>query len=622
MIAVEYLNDLNPDLPEEIRHLLQSHYLEYPPKGKVEEGVIQRHCIGKACHYDIRFKVDDHLIGWSIVGFNLDQNPDIDTLEVNKRYRAETKAVQPTVWLFKKRKIGDEWEFEPGTVGAGVEAPGTMKILDRFQVVFGAQKPYFHEYFIKGTRRFKDWTRITFTAISAKRIDPETKLPVGETERLWTFMIPKDQKPYALTKRAMEEKKWKPPEGIVPFPEEWAKKNWPKAYEKWLEYMGKKETEEQSKTIDYAFVVVSWMGARAKSGRRMPQFRFYLLLKDRKNKVRTFLVDGNMLRSTALSAFKWDDVSPKWLDFEGYISPEEIFNPNKKLAAKYTVLARGKVEYESDHDDPEHITLKYKSGPISGTWTLNQDDKGSDLYVLKKSTQLSVTETEFVLHEHTIPDLGTHWDIRFKTGWEINLFSNPLETDGPIKAIRKFCRNIEDWWVTEGEAEKKAAGRMTKIKALDHGSVEILNDTMNFSSYIFKGKKLKGYYVLLKQDKLWTFKKSEEPGEEKLAEPKPYDPWRIVDIKGRPTFRIELYDLRDFSRCEPQSKVEKYIDFEIPEGVKIGVCLYPRPGTLHGAKIAYVIFDRNKWDINKAVEWIKEKNLDKFSKTQIKEKRE
>lgn len=619
-IKLESLDELSDLIPREITHGLQKHYLEYPPKGKKEIGVIQRHCIGKACHYDIRLKKNGNLIGWSIVGFSLEQDPDLDTLELNKRYRVESKAVQPLIWLFKDRKIGEEWEWDPGKIGAGVEAPGRMKILDRLEVIFGAQKPYFHEYFIKGTKRFKDWTRITITAISARRIDPETKEPIGPVERLWTFMIPKDQKPYAITKRAMN-KKWKPPKDIVPFPEDWTKENWPKEYERWLEYM-KKTTEEKSKVTDYAFVMVSWMGARAKTGRRMPQIRFYLLIKDKAKSLRTFLVDGNMLTSTSLTAFRWERVPVKWLKIEGFISPEEIFNPNKRLAARYSILASGKISYETDEADPEHISLKFKTGTIKGSWILRQHEKGSEIFILEKITKSELVQTEFVLHEHTIQDLGTHWDIRFKNGREINLFSNPLKERGEIKAIRKFCRDIEKWWITEGSATIKIARRTTKVRALDHGPAEILNDTVTFSSFVLKGRKLNGYFVLLKRDKLWIFKPSERPGEEKLAEPKPYDPWRIVDIKGRPTFRIELFDLRDFTRCEVQSKVPRYLDFDVPSGVKIGVCLYTRPGALHGAKIAYVIFDRDKWTLNKAVEWIRQMKLDKFSKTQIREKRE
>jgi len=616
--------DLNKiDLSPKLIEILQSRYLEYPKDNKETEGVIERHCIGNACHFDIRFLVDDHLVGFSIVGFNRESDPDVKDLKVNENHRSETKAVQPVTWLFKNRKIGEEFEFKPGTVGAGVEKEGTMKILDRFKVIFGTLKPYFVEYFIKGEKNFKDWTRITFTSLKAKRLDPETKEPIGEFERIWIFKIPSDQMPYAISDRAMK-KNYKPKEGIIPFPEEWTKEHYKEQYKKWLDYMSNKK--EELSDIQYSFVVVSWMGARAKSGRNMPQFRYYLLLKDQSDSVMAYLVDGNLLYENTLTIFEFDRVSTKWLDYEGLISPDSVFNPNKEIQAKYTIISKGRVSYNKEiENEIEIIKLNFKSGLIKGKWIIKQDEKGSDIRTIEKLMIEEIKEelkrSEFVYHEHTI-DGKTHWDIRFKNGTEYNLTDNLLDTNS-TKAYRKMCYDIDKWWITSGERDLKVGSIITHVKHLDHGNVTIFNDTDNFSSYDFKGDLLKGLYVAIKEDGYYLFKKSELPGEEKLSEGDPntgdyYDPFKIIDIKGRDTFRIELYDIKKFTRCELPSKAKEYIK-DIPDGVSIGICLFPREGTLHGARVSYVIFKRDKWTIEQAIKWINDNKIYNFLSTMIRE---
>jgi len=68
--------------------------------------------------------------------------------------------------------------------------------------------------------------------------------------------------------------------------------------------------------------------------------------------------------------------------------------------------------------------------------------------------------------------------------------------------------------------------------------------------------------------------------------------------------------------------VKEYLpDLEIPEGVTVGVCLYPRLGRIHGARVAYVIFKKDKWDYDKAEQWIRKHNLHNWQGEQISEKR-
>uniref|UniRef100_A0A6M3XHV5 Putative DNA ligase domain protein n=1 Tax=viral metagenome TaxID=1070528 RepID=A0A6M3XHV5_9ZZZZ len=200
------LNEL--DLPVYWRRIALQKYMECPP-GE-HEFVMQSHVIGKSQHLDWRMKVNNYLIGWSGVGGNI-ENPITPELLIKrsreevgpKGVRTEEKARQPLNWL----KF--EGEIKPGEVGGGIEAPGSMTILTRGKVIYGAMKPYYHEYFVKDNKYFKDWTRIVIRAIRLKKLKPETKEPTKHYERMWRMLVA-DPLPYTISSRAIKDG-WKPP---------------------------------------------------------------------------------------------------------------------------------------------------------------------------------------------------------------------------------------------------------------------------------------------------------------------------------------------------------------------------------------------------------------------------
>jgi len=476
----DFIDELSTDFPEEIVEILQSHYMEYPPGNRVTEGVIQRHCIGDSCHFDFRIKIGDHLVGWTIVGFNRKEDPDLNSLVPERGYRAETKAKQPLVWLFKNKPIGQEWVFKPGTVGAGVEKEGYMVVLDRPKVKVGVLKPYFVEYFLKSDKKFKDWTRVVLTAIKVKKGE-------SDTERMWKFSIPKDQMPYAISNRAMR-KGYKPPKNNIPFPENWVKREFPEQYKKWLEYMGEKK--ELSK-IPYAFVVVSWMGPRAKSGRNLPQRRFYLLLGDKEKSARVFLVDGNILSNNKVTAFEIDRVSKSWIDKKGKVGPETQFNPNKKLEADYTPLLKGSVSYSEGvrENGAEEITLK----GMNGTWILYQTEKNSDHYILEKKSKAENSGT-FILQKHT-NKYGSHLSILLSSGYEIKVLSDTLTEE--FRTFERKYSNLSKFWFKENK-EIELGELKVLVEFLDSGEYSILSEDGSTTTIFFNGEILKGTYLFNK----------------------------------------------------------------------------------------------------------------------------
>ena len=92
-ILLTDVEELSEMITEDIVVILQQYYLEYPKGNKETEGVLELHTIGKAAHFDMRFSVNDHLIGYSIVGFNVDMKPDVNTFEIGKGYFPETPEV-------------------------------------------------------------------------------------------------------------------------------------------------------------------------------------------------------------------------------------------------------------------------------------------------------------------------------------------------------------------------------------------------------------------------------------------------------------------------------------------------------------------------------------------------
>lgn len=497
--------------------LISPKYMEIPPENKPTPFVMQSHLRGKSQHMDFRFKVDGHLNGWTWVGGS-ESKPILPSKMVpGKGFRLETKARQPLMWL---RVTG---EVKPGDPGGGVETGGSFEILDKGKVILGAQKPYFHEYFIKGTKQFTDWTRIVVRGIRAQRLDPKTKKPIaGHYEMLWRGMVTKIQAPYAISTRAIK-RGWKPPKTQpYPFPLEWTKKNFAKKFNDWEVWRkGKKEEKKEEeaslalKSTNYTLHQNSWKGPFHIRG--VPRLQWYLRI-DAGGIRSWYLPTNNPINVSPLSAQYEGKVPRKWLDYEGLIKPGERYNPLKELDTRMIILTKGKVDYISDKiEGKEVITLKFKSGSLKGTWLLEQEQKGADMFVF--APEKSLAKGKFVLQKHGIPrnnedKYNWHYDLRWDLGEpyldEINLFGNPLEEKGAIRAVRKRGED-KSWMEIEDEEKKKVGEMMTIVQAVDEGKINVIEDTEGFVSMILHGVSLKGYYIIKKDETGWKFMESQLP---------------------------------------------------------------------------------------------------------------
>jgi len=692
--------------PREIVELVLAPYMECPP-GEWDY-VMQHHWRGRSVHVDWRMATNGHLVGFTVLD-NPKGMPKVTTVEEAKNAdksprfqfkatvknvgrRAETKARQPKEWL----KV--EGVVKPGEVGATEHGPGVLSIWDKGKVIFGTQKPYFHEYFIKSSigKEFPsdDWTRIIVRRVGVPVLTPEKK-PLEKKEVMWRVLIPSEQRPYTIGSRAIK-RKWKPPkENRTPFPVEWTKKNFAEDYAKWEEYMkGKSEEKKTCRTcagfetcpnpetcaqpdrpgcenwvsgeliksfeslpfadyknfadcvkknqdkgnpkaycaaiarktgelksaIKFTLHFHSWMGQFVVRG--VPKREWYLRVDDQgEGKVRSFFFEEDPLYFQPVSGEDEGRVSRKWLSFDGKLAPRTEYNPNKKISSYMKIIDRGSVDYKTESEDGiEIITLGFKGKKLKGKWRLVQEEKRASTYTFDKlSTELA--DLKFALQVHWIPlksgakfpdDFGKHWDVRISNGVEFNLYQNPLETEGEIKARRKTCKEIMEWINIRGEHKFMKVGPLgTFVDAVDTGKIEIYEMTPDFMSMKFFGEKLTGYFIYKrKPDGEEIFMKSQLPKAETMrgGDPAKGDylkPFEVEQKQGWEYFWVHVYSPEDFTRCvEDPTEYIPELKNKPKEVLEISICLYPRPGTIHGARFAAAKFS-NEWTQEQAFDWIK-----------------
>lgn len=631
-------------------------YLEYPKPDKELSYVMQWHFRGRSVHTDWRMEINDYLIGWTVLspggvpknvetvkeGKQVAEKEGIPFNSKNKNIgmRAETKARQPKVWLTVEGIV------KPGEVGATKEYPGVFIIVDKGKVYFGSQKPYFHEYFIKSEMKdgpfpSDDWTRIIARAVNVQVIDPETKKPRPGTELMWRVLVPSDQVPYCL-KRGLQ-KKWIPPKDYIPIPPDWRKGD---EYEKWYEWVKEawkkgKTTKEEEALVKAKFTAqyLSYMGQIVVRG--IPKQKWFLRLEE-KGKIYSWESEIDFTKFSPVTLTYEGIVDDKWMAFEGDIPPNSKYNPTKTLTANMRIIDTGTATIDTKIEEGAIIKVIAFNGKIlRGKYTIYQEEKESPIYTIEKLSVENLEQATFVLHLHEIETeqgLKAHWDIRIDKGFEFNVWGNPLdltEEGERHKALYKLCPDIERWMAIEKPKTKMIVGPLTTwVTPIDKGKVILIEQNLpRFISILFEGEKLKGYFIYREEDGMGYFERTKLPhplNEEAAIELKGtgdpttgdyYKPFKEIRKQGWNYFWLEIYDQKEFSRCVENP--ERYIP-ELrnapSEVLETLICLYPRPGTIHGARVSRVRFS-DKWTVEQASDWIKKKKLHEWSGSLIKEER-
>jgi hypothetical protein len=364
--------------------------------------------------------------------------------------------------------------------------------------------------------------------------------------------------------------------------------------------------------------------------RAVPHIEFYFRLQT--NGVDSWYLDGDPLRINEIGAMYEGKVNKKWMTWEGKIQPGEMYNPTKTLIATIRNFDSGSATVNIEIDDQGrriyHLQLHGKI--LKGDYDLIQEEQGADIYSWKAKEKTSLASGEFVLHRHYWNN-KQHWDIRVKLTEnpkvlvEWNLWKNPLEanTGDPIPGLLKTCNDPNNWFMTEGQKLPRKVGSLeTFVDVLDHGKIDIIEQTSGFMSMKLYGDKINGYWILKRSPQGdWFFIKSKLPEAQTLSgDPLKgdyYDPFIQGQKKGWDYYWLHLYDMRVFTRCESDYKTY-FPDLSIPDYVEdILVCLYPKPGTLHWARISQVKFKGNT-PLETATKWIKDNSLHTWTQEMIK----
>ncbi|MEW6556020.1 MAG: DNA adenine methylase [Elusimicrobiota bacterium] len=158
----------------------QDPYLRYPPEDETYRYVVQEHWRGSSMHNDFRYEIikNELLLGWTIDSLikgtikepitTLSQAKELkfddyskinwDTGEFKKRKKkgaeklvdvelaCQRKSPEPFAWLEV------EGVAPTGSVGATKKFPGVFRIVDKGTIEVGALKPWLAEYFPKSSR--------------------------------------------------------------------------------------------------------------------------------------------------------------------------------------------------------------------------------------------------------------------------------------------------------------------------------------------------------------------------------------------------------------------------------------------------------------------------------------
>jgi len=486
-------------------------------------------------HLDLRIKHNDYLIGWTIADAvkgkpgkpitTLEQAKALDQNEISKidwkkgvpklrpgikpgfkekyaELAAMRKSPEPVPWL------NVEGVVPKGSVGATKQFPGVFHIIDKGYCEFGALKPYFCEYFfskgkLKGRWFFRQLRPSEFrgTTKKANEIIPPSRETEFRQEAAWFFIKPIDETPYVISDAAVE-KKWIPPYGISALPEKIRKKI-PKEFQYWKEKDEKKRIEIRDKLVKE--LAEKLIEKRLTPGMRWAKAAYrYVLSKQVMTFWRRTPLPGKIKRvQEALNDFlklhplkkEWIGDAIKWLESR----PNEM----KELIA-------------------QELRLK-KSREIR--WVLQHHWwRGQKVIRAGASRE--------------------HWDLRLdfpsREGlMHFVLMQNPLKNK-EVTAILKPCKykewmNFSGYIPPENERKKMSKEELAKfppgieeanptketscfMEILDKGKAIVYEDGDLFKKFEFKGNKLKGLWVFIRENtsSFWIMKKSSLPKTEKI----------------------------------------------------------------------------------------------------------
>ena len=273
-------------------------------------------------------------------------------------------------------------------MGATRFEAGDFIILDTFEVQFGAQKSYYHEYFCDG-KLFKG--RLVFRLLENRKEWKKTD------EGLMTWMMfnaLKSPLPYVLSTRAVQ-KQWVPPEGVSAVPRA-VRQRIPARYRYWSvkdtskrralrdELVGQiKKKVLQLESIsagEFKYLVQTWKGQKVI--REGPSRTLYYFVLKRAENYFSLALNSSALNAVAAAGLPFAHGELLWTA-EGEVPANSSLNPTKNTPSHIQVLDQGEAIVLGE-DIGRFIKLKLKGKKLNGPWVAMQQE-GSKMWSFQRS---------------------------------------------------------------------------------------------------------------------------------------------------------------------------------------------------------------------------------------------
>lgn len=298
-----------------------------------------------------------------------------------RKILTQRKAPEPHEWL------DYEGEVPAGAVGATTELEGQFVIMDKGTIEYGAQKTYYHEYFLHGKHlngRF-----------FVRRLATRPKWQIKEAFAWMTFRGKPMERPYTISKRAVD-RGWMPPKEISAIPKEirqqipeeyqyWRKSNSKKVRDDLVEAMRKRQVPIKLRSgLKFAVKRVWHKGPEVVRG--VPIVRYWIIIHDGKKVLDAWdfgqshdPTDEDRITTRRKSGRGLEDL----IATTGDIPADHPASLTKRLKNHFDTSDSGSVQIIADSNN--FVRSKLDGKKLKGLYVFMKEDPSGEMWIFQKS---------------------------------------------------------------------------------------------------------------------------------------------------------------------------------------------------------------------------------------------